>query len=139
MVLIVRHSVDAIAWQERHGLRHYVIIRRLTFPEGLALPGGGIEDGECKDVAVVREMKEETGFTLIVKGWLPTLYNKKGRDPRWDATSSVAYGECVGIERNEAGKTKVLHMTQEEILSQKNLFVFDHFEIFLDFLSVCRS
>jgi 8-oxo-dGTP diphosphatase len=135
----MRHSVDAIAWQEKHGVRYYVIIRRLNFPEGLALPGGGIEKGECKYSAVVREMKEETGLTFLVKGWLPTLYNKKGRDPRWDAISSVAFGECYGDECNETGKTEVLHMTREEILSKKNLFVFDHFEIFLDFLTMGRE
>ncbi|GAA4574753.1 hypothetical protein GCM10023176_42470 [Micromonospora coerulea] len=38
------------------------------FPEAWQLPGGGLEHGEHAEVAVVREVAEETGLTVTVAG-----------------------------------------------------------------------
>lgn len=38
-------------------------------PQGLYLPGGGIEPGESADEAVVRELAEECGFRVRVGAW----------------------------------------------------------------------
>jgi 8-oxo-dGTP diphosphatase len=52
------------------------------FPGVWSLPGGGVEQGEHPDDTVVRELEEETGFTVRVAGlravlsdvaWLPRL------------------------------------------------------------------
>ncbi len=145
----MRHSVDMIvihkpllrkSWHGRH-FGKYVVIRRLTFPTGLAFPGGGIEEGEDKDMAATRELKEETGLQFMSRSkkwsWIPKIYNEPGRDPRGPATSCVAYGTVwLGTPRNEVGKTEILFLSEKEILARKKEFVFDHFQMFLDFLAL---
>jgi ADP-ribose pyrophosphatase YjhB (NUDIX family) len=91
--------------------------------------------GESKEVAIVREVKEETGLDFTVISWLEKIYDTKNRDPRGDATSYVAYGYVEGFTQHEPGKTEVVFLSREDVLKQKNSFAFDHFEIFTDFLS----
>ena len=144
-----RYSVDAIAiykpsWRSAE-FGKFVVIRRLNFPSGLAFPGGGIELGEDKEEAVVREVREETGLSFIhyVHGsdseWLPKVYDKDGRDPRGPATSYVAYGAAYGLPVAEKDKTEVLFLSEEEIHGQKDQFVFDHYQMFLDYLSLDKK
>ncbi len=137
----MRHSVDIIATYDsskehfpKQG-KIFVIIRRLSFPAGLAFPGGGIEEGESKDEAGAREFTEETGLNLVRprKAWLPKVYDTPGRDPRGPATSYVAYGTASGDMKHEEGKTEVLLLSEEEILMRGKEFVFDHFQMFLDY------
>lgn len=129
----MRYCVDALSVYNDYGITKYVVIKRLTFPYGLAFPGGKIEPGENKDAAIVREVKEETGLTLVINSWLPHVYDKEGRDPRFPSLSYVAYGETSGIIVNENKKTEVILLTQKEILEKCHEFVFDHFEMFLDY------
>lgn len=126
----MRYSVDTIILYQGK----FVIIRRLNNPTGLALPGGGIEKGEDKTRAAVREAEEETGLQFVPKYWLPKVYDEAGRDPRGDATSYVAVGEGKGILKNEEGKTEVLLMNRAEVLASEKMFVFDHYQIFCDYL-----
>lgn len=45
--------------------------RKATYPEGaMRLPGGGVAAGEAPDVAVLRELQEETGLLAQVVRWL---------------------------------------------------------------------
>lgn len=142
-----RYSVDIIALyvprQRNHkGYGKYVVIKRLSFPLGLAFPGGGIEKDEEREEAAFREYKEETNLTFVhcsgerFQMWLPKTYDEEGRDPRGPATSYVAYGFAEGRPKNEPGKTEVLFLSEEEIIKHKNEFVFDHFQMFLDYLSL---
>jgi ADP-ribose pyrophosphatase YjhB (NUDIX family) len=133
----MRYSVDAIARYRScdNNNGKFVVIRRLNYPFGLAFPGGGIEDVEGVAFAVTRETKEETGLDFDSMGWMPKPYDKTGRDPRWPATSHVAFGILYGTPSNEAGKTEVLFLSKEEILARGEEFAFDHFQIFLDYLA----
>ena len=128
----MRYSVDAICKHEATG--KYVIIERLSFPFGLALPGGGIEEGENKTSAIIREVEEETGLKFKIKSWLPKEYNDPNRDPRWPATSYVAEGVASGDMHDEAGKTKVILLSKDEIVASAKKFAFDHYQIFCDYL-----
>ena len=146
----MRYAVDIIAkythllasQNEEHLERHankYIVIWRLSYPVGLAFPGGGIELGEDKVMAAVREYNEETNFMIIDPHqsltWLDRIYDKPGRDPRGPVTSYVAYGDIhSGTPKNEPGKTEVLFLSKEEILTRGREFVFDHFQMFLDYL-----
>ncbi|MEM2534555.1 MAG: NUDIX hydrolase, partial [Candidatus Nezhaarchaeales archaeon] len=60
-----------------------VLVRRRRPPyEGYwALPGGFVEYGETVEEAVKREVEEETGLIVDIKG-LIGVYSKPDRDPR---------------------------------------------------------
>lgn len=130
----MRYSVDALCKHQATG--KFVIIERLSFPFGLAFPGGGIEEGEDKATAIIREVEEETGLLFVIDSWLPKTYNEPGRDPRWPATSFVAEGVVHGNMCDEVGKTRVILLSKEEIMSRANTFAFDHYQIFCDYMSL---
>lgn len=135
----MRYSVDAISVylpkRVHKKTGKFVIIKRLSFPCGLAFPGGGIEEGEERKKAVVREMKEETNLDFTCLEWMPKQYDEKGRDPRWPATSYIATGYAEGWPVGEKNKTEVLFLSLEEMIMRKNEFVFDHYKIFMDYMS----
>lgn len=124
---MIEYCADAIATFKGK----FVIIKRLSFPEGLALPGGRREQGEKSEDCAKREFQEETGLSLSVERILGT-YDSPDRDPRGKKISTVFIRIASGKVRDENGKTQVLLMTKEEILARKNAFVFDHYQIFCD-------
>ena len=76
-------AVDAIAMRERADVVEVLLIRRGHPPyQGrLAFPGGFVDVGEDPEIAVLRELFEETG----VLGAGPKLFAVRGdpgRDPR---------------------------------------------------------
>ena len=138
--VVMRRSVDVIARYASGNTEVenelFVVIKRLSFPTGLAFTGGGIEPSEAVEKTATREFKEETGLHLSLLGWLPKIYNDEGRDPRGSASSRVAFGKATGTIIPEEGKTEVLLLSKEEITERHSEFVFDHFQIFLDFLAL---
>ncbi|MCP2506702.1 MAG: NUDIX hydrolase [Candidatus Thalassarchaeaceae archaeon] len=84
-------TVDAVALRESSQGAEVLMIKRGPFPpewEGKwAFPGGFVDYGENPEVAVIRELKEETG----VIGENPVslaILGEPGRDPR---------KHCVGL------------------------------------------
>ncbi|OVE74467.1 hypothetical protein BVX95_02365 [archaeon D22] len=119
-----------------------VVVERLSFPAGLALPGGRrdiVDDGlESVTDCALREFKEETGLDLEIDGRLG-VYDEKGRDPRGPKSSEVVYGNASGIIRDEPGKTKVLLLGLSEIDNYRNKFAFDHYQIISDYKMLSRK
>ncbi len=107
----------------------FVIVERLGSMKGFALPGGKQDPGEALSATAVREFYEETGLSLEVFGVLGT-FAETGRDPRGHYISTVFLGIAYGQPQGEEGKTRVLLMTEDDIRTHKNTFVFDHFSIF---------
>lgn len=75
-----------------------------VYPGQWAIPGGGIEEGETLEEALRREMKEETGLTLIA--FSPTYFNsykvtKKYEDGRVEDMYMVCFHFlCVPKDTN---------------------------------------
>jgi ADP-ribose pyrophosphatase YjhB (NUDIX family) len=83
-----------------------------SFPGLWTLPGGGVEQGEDPDDAVVREFAEETGLTVRVTG-LRCVTSDVFRLPRtdtWEHTDRIVYDvePAGGSLRNEADGTTEL-------------------------------
>ena len=126
----IRYAADIIA---RHG-EQVVVVERLSEPLGLAFPGGGQEDGETLSEAAVREFLEETGLVFVSEGTLST-HASPGRDVRGDAVSTVFYGVAHGTPRGEEGKTRVLLLSESELSARANELIFDHAEMWNEYLS----
>ncbi len=111
-----------------------VLIERKYPPVGLAIPGGFVEIGEKVEDAAVREMKEETGLDVSLKGLLG-VYSDPARDPRAHVVSVVWIGDATGEPKagDDAKEVKVFKL--EDIPLDK--LVFDHKRIILDFMKRC--
>ena len=95
-----------------------------------ALPGGGVELGETTEVAMVREMKEETGVDVRVAG-LVGVYSDPERDPRGH-TISIAYEvRRVGGRVAAGSDAAAVDLVDPAKLPA---MAFDHAKIVADFL-----
>lgn len=65
------------------------------------IPGGKVDFGETPEESIVREIKEETGVNVKVKGLLPTIYTKYWDYP-WGVQHTLLFGyECEFISQGE--------------------------------------
>ena len=112
-----------------------VLIERLKFPYGLALPGGHVERGEHPMHAAMREFCEETGLMLLNARFV-ARHEGKHRDPRYASTRTRVYaGRALGEVRNETGHTKVCVFSKAELRKlPKERFAFDHHKILMCYL-----
>jgi 8-oxo-dGTP pyrophosphatase MutT (NUDIX family) len=120
------YCADAIAIDERSG--KIVVIERLGSLKGLALPGGKQEKGEFLSGTAMREMTEETGYRLKITSVFKTCAEE-------GYVSTVFIGFISGVPKDEPGKTKVLLMTDEEILKRKDEFIIDHGDIIAEYIA----
>jgi ADP-ribose pyrophosphatase YjhB (NUDIX family) len=74
-----------------------LLIRQKEGDQFWGLPGGVVEVGESVDQAVIRELKEETGFDIQISG-VVGLYSKPGAD----ALAITFKGNIVGGQRQVA-------------------------------------
>ena len=107
-----------------------LLIHRRNPPHGWALPGGFVEYGETVEVAVRREMKEETGLDLQDLRQF-RVYSDPARDPRGHTVSVVFAAR--GIGKPEAGDdADRYHLVDLNAIPETEL-VFDHAQILRDF------
>lgn len=112
-----------------------VLVKRKRSPyrDYWALPGGFVKYGETVEEAVRREVSEETGLDVDVKG-LIGVYSKPDRDPRWHVISVAYLTIEVGGELKSSEETQV-----GEFLVVPEEMAFDHKEILRDGLELARK
>ena len=72
-----------------------VFIERKNEPQGFALPGGFVDEGEYVADAAVREAKEETGLDVELVE-LFHVYSDPTRDARQHTVSTVFLARAAG-------------------------------------------
>ncbi len=124
-------AVDGVVVRSRGSI---VLVKRRKPPyEGYwALPGGLVEYGESVEEAVVREVREETGLEVEIKG-LVGVYSKLGRDPRGHVISIAFLVVEVGGELRGSRETEV---GEFYVIPEK--LAFDHREVLRDGLELAR-
>ena len=112
-----------------------VLIRRSNPPNGWALPGGFVDEGETLHDACAREVKEETNLVVDLSEQFFT-YSDPARDPRKHTISTVyigwAEGEPAGADDAAEAKAFGLDALPKELC-------FDHATIVSDYLIYKRT
>lgn len=122
---MIRLTVDCIIDIEGK----IVLIKRENPPFGWAIPGGFVDEGETVEVAVRREMKEETNLGLEnLKQF--HVYSDPARDPRGHTVSVVFTAVGVG-EPKAQDDAKEIGLFTEDTLPDD--IAFDHRKILTDY------
>ena len=106
-----------------------VLIERQNEPKGWALPGGFVDQGECLEDAVLREIKEETGLDVELVRQFHT-YSDPTRDPRSQTVSTVFVARGKGQPR-AASDAKSVNLYHQFNLPED--IAFDHRQILNDY------
>lgn len=98
-----------------------VLMCRLTYKPEWDLPGGVVESGEAPAAGLVRELQEELGITVTVRGlitvnWLPAwrgwddacvmLFDLGVADPSITSTMTLQPTEIAGVEWCDAERVR---------------------------------
>lgn len=112
-----------------------VLIRRKNPPQGWALPGGFVDEGESLERAAVREAKEELSVDVTLTEQLFT-YSDPKRDPRQHTISTVFIATTTGVPRgaDDAAEAKAFAL---DALPQP--LCFDHAQILADYRAYRRT
>ena len=122
-------TIDAIV---KCDIDSIILIRRKYDPfKGLwALPGGFVEYGETVETAVLREVKEETGLDVELKG-ISGVYSDPDRDPRGHTVTICYITQKIGGElKADSDASGVICAKLEDALNYK--LAFDHKQILED-------
>lgn len=106
-----------------------VLIRRLNYPPGWAIPGGFIEYGEKAEDAAVREIREETGMEVANLRLFQVRSDPK-RDPRFHTITVVYTADGSGTPRPGDDAKEAGLFGPDELPAP---LAFDHAEILADY------
>lgn len=105
-----------------------VLVERKNPPEGLAMPGGILEEGETLEQTAGRELHEETGLTARNLEQFRT-YSSPESDPRGQYITTVFVVEAEGEPQAGSDAKAVRLIEPSEIDSLRDRFAADHYEI----------
>ncbi len=103
---------------------------RDPFKDYYALPGGFVEYGETVEDAIKREIQEETGLEVVIRGILG-IYSSPNRDPRGHTISIVFVLEKKGGNLRAGDDASNVEFIDIKKLPQ---LAFDHGKIISDYL-----
>lgn len=125
----IKVTVDAVVFTYQGKDLQVLLIQRKNdpFKGKWALPGGFVEDDEPLDIAVARELEEETGIKTTDLFQFYT-FGKPNRDPRGRAISVSYYTEVDKAAVNPQAATDA---TEVQWFSMDDLpaLAFDHADI----------
>jgi 8-oxo-dGTP diphosphatase len=108
-----------------------VFIERKHEPQGFALPGGFVDEGEFLADAAVREAKEETGLDIELTE-LFHCYSDPKRDQRQHTCSTVFICRASGMPEGGDDAASAVVCKPEEM---EGKLVFDHALIVADYVA----
>ena len=105
-----------------------VLVERAHEPEGWALPGGFVDEGESLEHAAVREAREEIGLEVTLEEQFHA-YSDPRRDPRGHTVTTVFLGRAAGepVGGDDAARAVAFPWT-----ALPAPLCFDHAEILAD-------
>ncbi len=86
-----------------------ILMERLCYPDAnngkefFSIPGGGIEDGETPEEAVIRELKEECGMDGTIEKPLAVLFNNGRKEYSFEVSVPPVQQAITGYDPEEAG------------------------------------
>jgi 8-oxo-dGTP diphosphatase len=89
-----------------------LLVRTYWRADTRELPGGGVEDGETLDVALLREIYEETGIKA-------KLFGVTGVYSNGNTISIVFYGTCIGGDVRTSDETQDVRFVKLNSTKQK--------------------
>ena len=98
---------------------------------GYTIPGGIVRHKETVEECVLRETREETGYTVKITGFVG-IYSSPGRDPRFRAIAIAYKGSIVAGAPRSSGEGAPCWRTFDEVLGH---MAFDCEEMLKDYLS----
>src|SRR5947209_14436241 len=98
---------------------------------GYTIPGGIVRYKETVEQCVLREVQEETGYTVAING-IVGVYSGLKRDPRFRAASIAYKGNIVSGAVHDSGEGKPCWREAGEVFGK---LAFDCEEMLKDYLS----
>lgn len=81
---------------------------------GYTIPGGIVRYNETVEACVLREVQEETGYTVALKGFVG-VYSDRQRDPRFRAVALAYSGSINGGIEHGSNEGNICWHTLEEV------------------------
>ena len=98
---------------------------------GYTIPGGIVRQRETVEQCVLREVCEETGYTIQLTG-LVGVYSAPKRDPRFRAIAIAYKGAILGGSQHGSGEGQPCWCAPEEVFGH---LAFDCEEMLKDYVS----